>query len=139
MNKVHRFPLRIYFEDTDSGGIVYHANYLKFAERARTELLRHIGVTHTEMRKEKGMMFVVRSCLLNCLAPAHLDDVLEVRTYLKKLGHVKLDLSQVIVREDQSIATVDVVLACINSLGKPVKMDDHLRHLIITYGSTLES
>ncbi len=139
MNKVHRFPIRIYFEDTDMGGLVYHANYLKFAERARTELLRHIGVTHIEMIKEKGMMFVVRSCLLNCLAPAHLDDVLEVRTYLKKLGYAKLDLSQVIVREDQPIATLEVVLACINSLGTPVKMDDHLRHLIVIYGSTVES
>src|ERR1700722_2178782 len=109
----HSFPVRVYFEDTDTGGIVYYANYLKFAERARTELLRHIGVSHAAMIKEQEIMFVVRSCLLNCLAPARLDDVLEVRTYFKKLGYAKLEVSQAIVCEARLIATLDVVLACI--------------------------
>lgn len=136
--KPHTFPVRVYFEDTDTGGIVYYANYLKFAERARTELLRHIGVSHAEMIKEQKIMFVIRSCLLNCLASARLDDVLEVRTYFKKPSHAKLEVSQVIVREDQPIATLEVVLACINSLGKPIKMNDHLRHLLTTYESNLE-
>ena len=139
MTKFHTFPIRVYFEDTDTGGIVYYANYLKFAERGRTELLRNIGVSHAEMIKKQGVMFVVRSCLLNCLAPARLDDVLEVRTYFKKLSHVKLEVSQSIVRDDQLIATLEVVLACVNSLGKPIKIDGDLRHLFVTYGSDLES
>jgi len=132
MPKSHVFPLRVYFEDTDTGGIVYYANYLKFAERARTEFLRDLGFSHSKMMKEQKIMFVVRSCLLNCLAPAYLDDVLEVRTHLKKAGRVKLELSQVIGREDQSIATLDVVLACVTLNGKPAKIDDHLRQLFIT-------
>ncbi len=139
MNKYHAFPIRVYFEDTDTGGIVYYANYLKFAERGRTELLRHLGISHAEMIKKQGVMFVIRSCLLNCLASARLDDVLEVRTYFKKLTHVKLEVSQSIVRNDKLIATLEVVLACVNSLGKPIKIDDDLRHLFVTYGSDLES
>lgn len=133
MNKFHTFPIRVYFEDTDTGGIVYYANYLKFAERGRTELLRYLGVSHSEMIKKQGVMFVIRSCLLNCLAPARLDDLLEVRTYFKKLGGAKLEVSQTIVREDQLIATLEVVLACVNSLGKPIKLEDHLRHLLLTW------
>ena len=139
MNKYHTFPIRVYFEDTDTAGIVYYANYLKFAERGRTELLREMGVSHAEMIKKQGLTFVIRSCLLNCLASARLDDVLEVRTYFKKLTHVKLEVSQSIVRNNQLIATLEVVLACVNSLGKPIKIDGHLRHLFVTYGSDLES
>lgn len=123
----HNFPIRIYIEDTDVGGIVYHANYLKFAERARTELLRELGFNRSQLMKERDNLFVVRSCVLNCLAPARLDDVLEVRTRLKKMGYAKFDLSQTIFCEDKLIATVDVVLACVNSKGKPVKLNDALR------------
>lgn len=131
MTKFHRFSVRVYYEDTDAGGVVYHVNYLKFAERARAELLRNLGFLHSKIMKEQGLMFVVRSCLLNCLAPAHLDDVLEIRTYLTKPGYAKLELNQDIFREDQPIATLEVVLACINSKGKPVKMDDRLRCLLL--------
>ena len=138
MSKHHMFPIRVYIEDTDMGGIVYYANYLKFAERARTEFLREFGVNHTQLIKEQGVIFVVRTCLLNCLASARLDDVLEVRTYLKKLGRAKLELSQTIVRDGQLIATLDVVLACVTLSGKPIKMDDHLRRMLITYESNLE-
>jgi acyl-CoA thioester hydrolase len=138
MNKPHCFTLRVYIEDTDIGGIVYYANYLNFAERARTELLRDIGISHADMIRNQGVMFVVRSCLLNCLASARLDDVLEVKTYLKRLGRAKIELSQAIVREDQLVATLDVVLACINSSGKPVKIDDRYRHMLVTFGSDVE-
>lgn len=138
MSKHHAFPIRVYIEDTDMGGIVYYANYLKFAERARTEFLREFEVDHTKLIKDQGVIFVVRTCLLNCLASARLDDVLEVRTYLKKLGRAKLELSQTIVRDGQLIATLDVVLACVTLSGKPIKMDDHLRRMLITYESNLE-
>lgn len=127
MRKYHRLPIRIYMEDTDTGGIVYHANYLKFAERARTEALRVIGGCLASMQ-DRGMRLVVRSCLLNCLAPAYLNDVLEVRTHFKKPGRVRLELTQDIFREDQCIATLEVVLACINPLGKPIKIDALFAH-----------
>lgn len=138
MNKPFSQTYRVYYEDTDAMGIVYYANYLKFAERGRTEWLRHIGFAHSKMIEDQGIMFVVKSCLLNCLAPARLDDVLEVRTRFKKPGFAKLELIQEILRGEQMLATLDVVLACINSSGKPVKLDEKLRHFVLTYGSEVE-
>lgn len=138
MNSNLPFFVRVYFEDTDAGGVVYHSNYLKFAERARTELLRSLGVNQADMMREHEAMFVVRSCYLNCLAPAHLDDVLEVKTFFKKLGHAKLEISQAILHKDKLIATLDLVLAFVSLKGKPKKIDEHLRHLLLTHISTLE-
>jgi len=138
MAELPAHKIRVYYEDTDAGGIVYYANYLKFAERGRTELLRYMGFSHSKMIQDQGIMFVVRSCLLNCLAPGRLDDVLEVRTRFKKPGFAKLELLQEIVRENQVLATLEVVLACINMDGKPVKLDKALRHYLLTYGSDAE-
>jgi acyl-CoA thioester hydrolase len=124
------FPTRVYFEDTDAGGIVYYANYLKFAERARTEALRSLGFSQFTLMKEKDLRFVVRSCHLNCLAPAYLDDILDIKTYFKEPKYAKLVVSQVILREDQLIASLEVVLACINPEGKPVRIIEDLRRLL---------
>lgn len=132
MKTYHTLPIRIYTEDTDCYGIVYHSNYLNFAERARTEALRSIGGNLVSFQ-EKGMRLVIRSCVLNCLAPACLNDVLEVRTQFKKTGRVTLEVSQVIVREDQTIATLEVVLACINPLGKPTRLDAEFANILLTH------
>ena len=122
MNNYHTLPIRIYTEDTDCYGIVYYANYLKFAERGRTEALRAIGGDLTSL-KDNGMRLVVRSCLLNCLATSRLNDVLEVRTHFKKPGRARLEVSQTIVCEDRIIATLEVLLASINPHGKPIRID----------------
>jgi acyl-CoA thioester hydrolase len=122
MNTYHTFPIRIYTEDTDCYSIVYYANYLKFAERGRTEALRDIGGDLITLQNN-GMRLVVRSCLLNCLASARLNDVLEVRTHFKKPGRARLEVSQTIVCEDRIIATLEVLLASINPLGKPIRID----------------
>ena len=74
---VHHHPLRVYYEDTDAGGVVYYANYLKFAERARTEMLRDLGIDHSELMDNEGVAFAVRHCTMDFLAPARLDDVLD--------------------------------------------------------------
>ena len=76
----HRFAIRVYYEDTDAGGVVYHANYLGFAERARTEALRDLGVPHAQMQAQHGLIFMVRRVKLDYLAPARLDDSLSVLT-----------------------------------------------------------
>lgn len=131
MNKYHSFPLRVYSEDTDCYGIVYHANYLKFAERARTEALVSIGRNLATL-KEKGMMLFIRSCTLNCLAPAYLNDVLEVRTQFKKPERVRLVVSQTIVCEDRIIATLEVLLATVNPLGKPMRLNAELANTLWT-------
>lgn len=132
MNTFHSFPIRVYTEDTDCYGIVYYSNYLNFAERGRTEALREVGGDLVALQ-DGGMRLVIRSCLLNCLAPARLNDVLEVRTHFKKPGRAKLEVSQVIVREDQSIATLEVVLACINPEGKPIRLDAEFARTLWTH------
>lgn len=128
----HTFPIRIYTEDTDCYGIVYHSRYLNFAERGRTEALRVIGGDLTVF-KDKGMLFVIRSCLLNCLAPARLNDVLEVRTHFKKPGRASLVASQVIAREHRIIATLEVGLACVNLNGKPIRLDTEFANTLWTH------
>ncbi len=97
---VHRLALRVYYEDTDAGGIVYHANYLKFAERARTEMLRCLGLDHTTLRERYGLLFAVRGLSADFLAPARLDDRLIVATRLLRPGRAVLEL-------EQRIATAD--------------------------------
>ena len=133
MNKFHSFSFRVYIEDTDLGGIVYHANYLKFAERARTECLRSVDLSYEDLMKKEDATFIVRSCHLNCLASGRLDDVLEVKTHFKKLGGVKIEVFQSIVREDKVIATLEVVLACINSSGKPLRLNANIANKLKTH------
>src|SRR5581483_12088671 len=90
----HFFPVRVYYEDTDAAGLVYYANYLKFAERARTEMLRRLGVEQERLRAETGLVFVVRRCAADYLLPARLDDDLVIVTRLKALRGASLDLDQ---------------------------------------------
>ena len=91
---VHRLPLRVYYEDTDAAGIVYHAAYLRFAERARTEMLRCLALDHGSLRARFGLSFAVRRCVIDYLAPARLDDQLIVATRLTRQGGASLDLEQ---------------------------------------------
>ena len=107
---VHRYGLRVYFEDTDAGGIVYHANYLRFAERARTEALRAIGLPHSEMMRQFGMIFVVRRAELDYQRPARLDDWLTIETTAVAVGGASVRLRQSVKRDAEAIAVVDLTL-----------------------------
>ncbi len=103
------YPVRVYYEDTDAGGIVYYANYLKFAERARTEFIRALGVRQQDdLEKEDKAGFAVRHCDIDYLAPAVLDDELTVSCRLMDLGGASLNVHQEIRREDQVLVTLDV-------------------------------
>ena len=99
---VHRIRIRVYYEDTDAAGIVYHAAYLEFAERARTEMLRCLGLDHASLRARFGLVFTVRRCAIDYRAPARLDDLLEVETRLVRLGGASLDLEQRVLCEERS-------------------------------------
>lgn len=123
-------PLRVYIEDTDAGGIVYYANYLKFAERARTEFMRSLGWAHSTMMAEQGHKFVVRACTLQCLAPSFLDDQIEVRTRCLEWGGATLALAQHIFRGETLLATLDILLAYVNERGKPIRVDKGLIALL---------
>jgi acyl-CoA thioester hydrolase len=122
----HFFNLRVYWEDTDAGGLVYHANYLKFAERARTEMLRHLGIEQDRLRGETGLMFVVRRLVAEFLQPARLDDELAVATQLKHLGGASLDLDQEVRRADNALVRLALRIACIGQDGRPSRLPDDI-------------
>jgi len=107
------WPVRVYYEDTDAGGVVYYANYLKFAERARTEWLRAMGFEQTELGERHGIVFVVRSVAVEYLAPARFNDELRVTVELIKVGAGQIDLVQRVLRGDGVLAMVTVKVACV--------------------------
>ncbi|HZT50758.1 MAG TPA: tol-pal system-associated acyl-CoA thioesterase [Stellaceae bacterium] len=128
----HRFPLRVYYEDTDAGGIVYYANYLNFAERARTEMLRDAGIEQERLRRDAGIGLVVRRAAIEFLRPARLDDVLTVTTRLAGRIGATLDLAQEIARGDAVLARLDVRVACVRADGRPTRLPQALTDAIAT-------
>jgi acyl-CoA thioester hydrolase len=118
----HRLAVRVYYEDTDAVGVVYHASYLRFAERARTEMLRCLGLEHDALRTRFGLAFTVRRCVVDYLAPARLDDRLEVRSRLARLRGASLELEQRILRGEQLLVRMDVRLALISSTLRAVRL-----------------
>ena len=112
---VHRIRIRVYYEDTDAAGIVYHAAYLAFAERARTEMLRCLGLDHTTLRTRFGLAFTVRRCSIDYRAPARLDDLLEIQTRMVRLGGASLELEQRVLREAQLLTRLEVRLALLGA------------------------
>ncbi len=123
----HTFPLRVYYEDTDLGGIVYYANYLKFIERARSEWVREAGVDQRKLMEEDGVGFVVRRVEADYLRPAHFDDALVVRTQLVETGNSKFVLQQDVLRGDIVLFEARVTCVAINRAGRPVRIPEVLR------------
>ena len=128
----HVFPLRVYYEDTDAGGIVYYANYLKFAERARTEMMHSLDAGYRNLIAERGIAFAVRHCEADFLAPARLDDVLEVRTSITETGGASVTAEQVIRRGKEELTRIRVRLACIGPAGRAVRIPAQLRTALET-------
>ncbi len=119
------WPVRVYWEDTDAGGVVYYANYLKFLERARSEWLRALGVAQTDLAREHGVMFVVRRVEADYLRPAHFDDHLEVVCTLEALGRASLTMAQEVRRGAQTLLAARVKIACVErSVFRPVRIPD---------------
>ncbi|HEY0832721.1 MAG TPA: tol-pal system-associated acyl-CoA thioesterase [Azospirillum sp.] len=129
---VHRFPLRVYYEDTDAGGIVYHANYLRFVERARTEMLRLVGPSHTELLAGAGVSFAVRHVGIDFVAPAKLDDTLEVETRITDIGGASFAVAQSVRRDGRELARADVKVVMINRAGRPTRIPAPVRDALDT-------
>ena len=123
----HRFPLRVYYEDTDLAGIVYYANYLKFIERGRSEWVRERGVDQSRLRAETGIVFAVRRVEADYLRPARFDDLLEVGTRLVEVGGARLVLDQQVLRGDEVLFAARVVLVCMDAAARPVRLPAALR------------
>jgi len=122
LEPAHRLSVRMYYEDTDAAGIVYYANYLKFAERARTEMMRALGAEPRAWREETGLFFVVQRCAATYRRPARLDDLVEVRTYVIRVGAASLTARQDVYCEDTLLASMDVRLALVDREMKPARL-----------------
>ena len=124
----YRLCLRVYYEDTDAGGVVYHARYLAFAERARTEALREAGVPHAELAAGHGLSFVVRRAEIGYLRPARLDEELVVVTGPWAMGGASVNVQQRFEVAGQAAAALDIKLACVRQAdGRPARIPDRWR------------
>jgi acyl-CoA thioester hydrolase len=135
--EAHRFSLRVYYEDTDAAGIVYYANYLRFAERARTELVRALGIEQEKLRRETGMVFAVRRCAADYRAPAYLDDQLVVETRLARLGGASIGLDQRVGRGDRELVRLDVDIVCLTATGRPARLPRELADAFASFSRHL--
>jgi acyl-CoA thioester hydrolase len=117
LSDAFRHPLRVYWEDTDAGGVVFYANYLKFFERARTEWLRGLGFSQQRMLRDEGVMFVVADTGLRYLRAAHLDDLLEVTVALAEAGRASLRLQQQAWRGSELLAEGGIRIGCVTAAG----------------------
>jgi len=123
----HLYRLRVYFDDTDAAGIVYYANYLRMAERARTEMMRLLGADHAGMMRSDRRILTVRECAIDYLAPARLDDVLEIRSSLVEVRGASLRARQTVHRNGDLLARIRLRLACVTEAGRPARFPARLR------------
>lgn len=122
------WQVRVYYEDTDSGGVVYHSNYLKYMERARTEWLRHLGFEQTDLKDALNTLFVVHSMQIQFKSPAKFNDLLTVSSELTKIGHGSLVFLQKINQGTQVLIEANVKIACVDALTfKPSKIPNQLK------------
>jgi acyl-CoA thioester hydrolase len=130
MGGVHRLPIRVYYEDTDFSGVVYHASYLRYLERGRTEQLRELGVSQKVLlERDTRLFFVVRRMAIEFLKPALMDDHVTVETRHVETRGATLDVSQRILRNDDLLVTADVTVACLGD-GRPRRIPEDLRILL---------
>ena len=118
--------LKVYYEDTDAGGIVYYANYLKFLERARTEALVTLGFNNKKIKQDFGSLIVVKSCNIEYKIPAHLEDELNIRSFVKSITKTSFFMNQFITRGKDLIAEAKIHLVFVNKEGKPMRIPDSL-------------
>ena len=123
MGAVHVLPVRIYYEDTDAGGVVYHANYLKYCERARSDCLRLLGIHQQQF---DGMGFVVRRMVCDFISPARLDDLVEIETRFLARAGARLELDQQVVLEKKALFKAVVTVALIDARGRPKRLPREL-------------
>ena len=136
MTAAHTFAhtLRIYWEDTDAGGVVFYANYLKFFERARTEWLRSLGFAQEALRAETGAIFIVSQTSVRYLRPARLDDLLRVTVEVQHAGQASMTVSQVAWRGDERLAEGDIRIGCVDAQTfRPRRIPDPLLKMMDTY------
>ena len=122
------YPMRVYYEDTDAGGVVYHAQFVKYLERARTEWLRHLGFTNSDLEKQHKLVFIVSELHVEYQKPALLDDALNITVAIENLGRVRIQFAQEVRRGDEVLVRARVVVASVAAQGfKPVELPPELK------------
>ncbi|WP_415914691.1 tol-pal system-associated acyl-CoA thioesterase [Paraburkholderia sp. J41] len=125
------WPVRVYYEDTDAGGIMFYANYLKFFERARTEWLRACGIDQRQLAEQTGVLFVVRSTALDYRAPARLDDVVTTVSRIEKIGRASVDFMQEAWRDGTLLAKGGIKVACVDGAAmRPAPIPGHVHEAL---------
>ena len=128
--KHHSMNIRVYYEDTDLGGVVYYANYLRFIERARSEWIRDLGIDQIKMRNEEKAIFVVTKIKADYLSPAYFDDVLLVDTRIKIVSPVRAYFYQNIFRKEEVIFKTEVCVTCTSTSGKVQRLPEKIKRLM---------
>ena len=118
--------LKIYYEDTDSGGVVYYANYLKFLERARTEALYSVGFSNKKVKENFDALIIVKSCNIEYKKSAHLEDEITIRSFVKSITKTSFFMNQIITRDEDIIVEAQVHLVFVDLKGKPIKIPDEI-------------
>lgn len=130
----HKTPIRVYYEDTDAGGIVYHSNFLNFCERARCEMLRDLNYEVTKIEKDFGLMFVIKHADIEYISPARLDDALEVVTTIAEMKNSSFKMNQIIQKSGEALCKILITVVCVDIKAiKPVRLPDELRHAFDPY------
>jgi acyl-CoA thioester hydrolase len=127
---MHEFPIRVYYEDTDMAGIVYHANYLKFIERARSDWVRSKGVDQTQLKEDEGLVFVVRKIDADYFKPAKFDEELTVETRAVQVTGARLVMEQIVKRENELLFQAMVTVVCANEAGQAARLPQNLRLML---------
>lgn len=135
----HEIDFRVYYEDTDAGGVVYHARYLHFAERARTELLRSLGYENQRLKDEAGVLFVVRNMDIHFKATGKLDDIFTIKTTIPEIKNSSFIMDQTIMRKGLPVVAISSVLVCVSASGfKPIRMPKKIKDAFLTFTETVE-
>jgi len=131
--RTHLYPVHIFYEDTDFSGVVYHANYLRFLERARSSFLNLLGITHANLWDEHELAFTIRKVAIEYKSPAKVDDHLVIHTTYDHLKGARLLISQSCFREETLIVKAEIEAACITASGKPVRSPEFLKNELGPY------
>ena len=128
----HQNTVRVYYEDTDSGGVVYHANYLKYAERSRTEMLRKYKIEQENLKKNYSIKFVVKDLFIEYFLAAKLDDLLIIQSSIIKISSAKIKMQQSIYNRKKLLAKINITLGSINLEGKPSRLPKFVLNILST-------
>ena len=127
MAKKFNFNIKVYYEDTDAGGVVYYANYLKFLERARSEAIHSLGFSNKGLLENHGILLIVKSCNIQYKQPAQLEDLLEISSEATSFTKTSILMKQLILKNKDIISEADVHLVAVDNKGKPTKIPDKLK------------